>query len=644
MYQNVLSSGKLGKLELKNRFIVPPMDSSATDECGEVNDRLIAYYAARAKGGFGLIITEYTAVDYPDGLAKAGQLSIYHDKFIPGMGRLAEAIHQEGAKIFLQLQHPGRETSKAITGRQTVSASPLPSMLKGKGMPRGLSVPEIQDLVKKFAEGAFRAKKAGIDGVEVQCGHGYLIAQFLSGLTNKRADEYGGTLLNRTRFAGEIVRAIKEKCGGDYPVSCRLSGEERIAGGLSLEDTVVIAKELEKAGADAIHISSGTVASIPWLIAPAALPNGYNLPAAKAVKEAVNIPVIAVGRITEPLMAEHVIADGIADFVSLGRASVADPEFPRKVSEDRVDEISPCVGCLSRCFYTEGVIPGDAVISCMLNPFSGHEDTMQITPAEKQKKVVVIGAGPGGLEAAWVAAARGHKVTVLEKSGKCGGQLLAAAVPPGKHEMVKGISFLLYMNKKYHTEIRTNVEATAETIASYDPDAVILATGSNPIACPVTCESSSVVQAIDILECKEEPGENNVIIGGGLVGLETALYITSLGFRATVVEMKPEAGEDLNSSTAKFLLDELREKEVEILTSTKLEKISKKGIECETAKGQICLKAVDKVVVAIGSSACNPLEEELKNTSYKVIAIGDAVYTRKAYAAIEEGARVALQI
>lgn len=644
MYGNVWNSGKIGKLVLRNRFVMPPMDSSMTKEDGEVNDQLIAYYAARAKGGFGLIMTEYTSVDYPDGMAKVGQLSLYDDRFIPGMSRLADAVHAEGAKIFVQLQHPGRETAKKITGRDTVAPSAVPSMLKGKGIPRELTAEEIGELVDKFAGGAFRAKCAGMDGVEVQCGHGYLVAQFLSGLSNKRTDEYGGSLENRIRFAAEIVKAVKRKCGEDFPVSCRLSGEERIHGGLSLEETVVIAKELEKAGADAIHVSSGTVASSEWLIAPAALPNGYNLPAARAVKKAVGIPVIGIGRITEPLMAEHVVAGGTADFVSLGRASLADPEFPNKVKEGRINEISPCVGCLSRCFYTEGAIPGDAVISCMLNPFTGHENTMKIKPAKKAKKVVVAGGGPGGLEAAWVAAARGHQVTLLEKTNRCGGQLLAAAVPPGKQEMAKGIHFLLEMNRKYHVDIRLNTEATKEAIDSFKPDTVIMAIGSTPIKCPVSCEDIPAVQAIDILRSREEPGEYNAVIGGGLVGLETAVYIAAQGYRAVVIEMMDRAGKDLNKSAAKFLLKDLKEKGVEILTSTKLCGVSAEGVKCETPQGEISIGGIDKVVVAIGSRPHGLLKEEMESQNYEVVTIGDARRAGKAYVAIEEGARAALQI
>lgn len=644
MYQHVLSSGKIGNLELRNRFVMPAMDSSATDISGKVNERLIAYYAARAKGGFCLLITEYTSVDYPDGMAKIGQLSLYDDIFIPGMNRLAEAVHKEGAKIFVQLQHPGRETSSEITGRQAVAPSCIPSMLKGKGIPRELTVDEIHTLVDKFAKAARRAKQAGMDGVELQCGHGYLVAQFLSGLSNKRVDDYGGCLENRLRFAVEIVRAIKKLCGRDFPVSCRVSGEERIPGGLTVEETMVIAKELEKAGADAIHVSSGTVASCEWLIAPAALPNGYNLTAARAVKEVVHIPVIGIGRITEPLMAEHVVADGAADFVALGRASVADPEFPDKVKENRINEISPCVGCLSRCFYTEGTLPGDNVISCMFHPFTGHEDTMKILSAEKVKKVVVAGGGPGGLEAAWVAAARGHQVTLLEKSDRCGGQLLAAAVPPGKQEMVRGIRYLLTMNQKYQVNIRLNTEATKELIDSFEPDVVILATGSTPIKCPVPCQDIPVAQAIDILNGSEQPGNNNIIVGGGLVGLETAAYIAGLGYQAVVVEMLDKAGKDLNASVAKFLMKDLKEKGVEIITSAKLCKVDPNEAEYETSTGKKRIRGIDKVIAAIGSRSYNPLKEVLNESMYEVISIGDAVQVRKAYAAIEEGARAALAI
>ena len=643
MYENVLKSGYIGKTEIKNRFIVPPMDSSMTDESGRVNDRLIAYYRERAKGGFGLVITEYTCVDRPDGLANPTQLSISDDSYIPGMKKLADAIHEEGGKIFVQLQHPGRETTTEITGRQTIAPSSVPSLNK-KGVPRALSKKEIKTLVEKFAQGARRAKEAGMDGVEVQCGHGYLVAQFLSGISNKRLDEYGGSLENRARFASEIVRRIKKICGDEFPISCRISGEERISGGLSEEDATVIAKIMEKSGADAIHVSTGTVASSAWLIGPSALPNGFNLSAAQKIKKAVHIPVIAVGRITEPALADRIIEDGIADFVSLGRASIADPALPKKTIENRVNEICPCVGCLSRCFYTEGVVPGDRAVSCMLNPFSGHEDSLRIEPTQTMKKVVVVGGGPGGLEAAWVSAAQGHKVLLFEKEKVLGGQLRAASIPPRKQEIVKGIQFLTEMNLKYGVDIRLGVEASKETVERENPDVVILATGATPVLIPVPMEGTPVVQAIDLLNGKILPGEMNVVIGGGLVGLETASYIVSQGYKAVVIEMKSCVGEDLNKGAAKFLLEELDENNVEILTSTKLKAIGNEGVLCETAIGDEFLIKADCVVSAIGSRAYNPLEEQLQGASYRVVTIGDAVKARKAYAAIEEGARTALSI
>ena len=436
---------------------------------------------------------------------------------------------------------------------------------------------------------------------------------------------------------------MKERCGRDFPVSCRISGEERITGGLSLRESAVIAGELERAGADAIHVSTGTVASIPWLIGPAALPAGFNLDAAKTIKESVHIPVICVGRITDPLMAEYAAGE-IADFVSLGRASVADPEFPDKLRGGRMDEIVPCVGCISRCFYTEGVTPGDRVISCMLNPFSGREGVLKIEPAGKKKKVVVAGGGPGGLEAAWVAAARGHKVILLEKESSCGGQLTAAAVPPGKQEMAKGTAYLLNMNRKYNVEIRTGTEADPELIRSMNPDAVILATGAVPAVFKPEWADRAAVPALDILNGRAEPGEENLIIGGGMVGLETALYIAEQGRSVTVAEMLPGAGKDLNSGVRKFLFDELREKGVQILTSAQIQSMENGTVSCLTPDGTVTLRRIDRVIAAVGSRPYNPLEKPLKECGIRVWTIGDAKRVRKAYAAIEEGARAAIEI
>jgi len=642
MFTNVLKKGKIGNLELKNRFIMPAMGSSHGEEGGKIGNELLEYYAARARGGFGLIITEFTCVDLA-GKAMPSQLMIHSDEFIPEFKKLTERIHQEGGKIFLQLQHSGRQTISHFTGGQPVAPSPVPCPVN-RDLPKELTVEEIRDIIAKFGEAALRAQKAGFDGVEIHGAHGYLPAQFLSSYSNKRADEYGGDIIGRTRFAVELIQEIKKKCGRNYPLIFRISGEERVESGRTIQETVIIAKILEKAGADAIHVSTGVYASMPYMVAPANVPNGFNLDAAAAVKKAVNIPVIAVGRINDPLMAEEVVASGIADFVALGRASLADPEFPNKVKENRPEDISPCVGCLTRCNGMPGIDPNDHGVSCMINPFCGHEHFMKITPTKEPKKIAVIGGGPAGLEAAWVAAARGHQVTLWEKDGKLGGQMIPASIPPYKHELARALKYYIRMCYKYGVEIRLNSEADAANILAANPEIVILATGGVPLTPDIPNDGIPVVQAVDILNGKVMAGQKVLIVGGGLVGLETAEYLLTQMRQATVVEMLEKAGEGLNPNIQYFVFKTLKEGGVKIDTNTKVVKFTKDGAICSTPQGETRYSGYDMVVLAVGAKAYNPLEEKLKSKVKSLHVIGDAKKPRRIVDAVEEAARLAVQL
>lgn len=641
MFESLLQPGKIGNVTLENRMIMPAMGSGHGGMDGSVTDDLIEYFAARAKGGFGLIITEYTFVE-PAGKANPGQLGICSDEFIPGCRRLTDRIHAEGGKIFMQLHHAGRETMQQTTGLQPVAPSAIPCPVLG-GRPRELSTEEVYNLIEKFGDAAVRAQKAGFDGVELHAAHGYMIAQFLSSHTNKRTDEFGGDLTGRARFAVEIIRNIKKKCGG-FPVCVRISGEELVEGGRQITETKALARLLERGGADALHISLGTYAVMPYMVPPSNVPIGFITKYAEAVKKSVKIPVATVGRINDPVLADSLIEDGIADFVSLGRASLADAEFPLKVQENRIDEISPCIGCLTRCNGTPGILPGDYGVSCMLNPFSGHESSLKIEAADSRRRVVVVGAGVGGLEAAWIAAARGHHVVVLEKNGKAGGQVLPGCVPPNKSELARGIKYYLTMCRKYGVEIRYNTEATAESVLACRPDTVILATGATPIRPDIPNEGIRVTQANDILNGTAEMGYHNLVVGGGMVGLETAEFLLSENRKATVVEMLDKAGTDMNPNVAFFVFKALREGGVEICTGTRVERFTADGAVCSGKDGEVQLSGFDNVILAIGSRAYNPLEEGLKGKVPELHVIGDAVKARQIAAAVEEAARLAVSI
>lgn len=643
MFEHVLSSAKIGNLEIKNRFVMPAMGSGHCELDGTVGDESAAYYAARAKGGFGLIITEYVAVD-PNGLGARNELCLYDDKFIPGMKRLAEAAHEEGAKIFAQLHHGGRWVDSKITGYPTVSSSPLVWYIRDE-IVHELSTDEIYAIIEMFGDAAVRAKKAGIDGVELHGGHGYLIPQFMSALVNKRIDEFGGDILGRSLFPRLIIKNIKEKCGGDYPVCMRISAEESVEGGMKLNEMRAMIKLLEEAGLDAVNVSAGNPSAIGDAgrsMGGYKTPLGFNTDLSEAIKGSVKIPVIAVGRIHDPILADAIIEDGMADFVALGRASIADPEFPRKVLEGRTDEICPCTGCFSRCATAPDENSISAGTGCAFNPFSGNECRMKIEHAEKEKRVVVVGGGVGGLEAAWVLAARGHKVVLLEKNAKPGGQAYTASIPPCKQRFALAIRHYVTMCRKYGVDIRLNTEADADMVMSFNPDAVILATGARPVMLNAPNEGIPVVQAVDVIEGKVVPGHNPIVVGGGLVGLETTELLITMARKITLVEMRDDIGDD--PFTKMMHVGPLFDTYVDILTNTAVKRFTKDGAVCSTPDGELMLSGHDMIIMAVGSKAYNPLEKELEGKVSEIYVVGDAKEARRVANAVEEGAWAALKI
>jgi 2,4-dienoyl-CoA reductase-like NADH-dependent reductase (Old Yellow Enzyme family)/NADPH-dependent 2,4-dienoyl-CoA reductase/sulfur reductase-like enzyme len=619
------------------------MGTNYANPDGTVSQQLIDYWVARARGGFGLLEVEVSAVD-PLGKAIPSQLGIWDDRFIPGWKRLVEEVHKYGARISVQLHHAGRETLAVVTGGQPVAPSPVPCPVE-KEMPRELSTAEVYELIEKFGDAARRARDAGFDAVEVHGAHGYLVAQFMSASTNKRLDEFGGPFINRMRFPVLIVKNIRRKVGSNYPVIFRISGSERIPGGRFIEESEAAAALLEDTGIDAIHVTTGTYESMQWICAPSIVPMGFLASDAEAIRKSVNIPVIAVGRLHEPLLAENILETGKADLISEGRQSLTDPELPNKVAAGEVEDIAPCISCMQGCM---GYLfdPAKGKISCLVNPFCGSEGTMKIEKTTIPKKVMVVGGGPGGLEAAWILAKRGHQVTLYEKENTLGGAYRVAAVSPGKQDILKALHYYIHIGQKYGVTFKLGAEVTETLIANEHPDAVILATGSLPFVPDIKgITNSRVLLATDLLEGKKcITGNRVLIVGGGFVGSETADFLGDYGYDITIMDMVSDIATDEQGSVRQFLLERLKSHNVKTILNARVKEFLEDGVIYEKDGKEDRITGFDTVVLAMGYRAYNPLENKIRNKIQAVHVIGDAREARKAIDAIAEGAQLAVTI
>ena len=631
MYSKLFESKKIGNLEIKNRFVVPAMDSHYTNEEHFFTDQALNYYGERARGGFGLIFTEFMCVS-EEGLAESTQAGIYDDKFIPMLTKLVNRVHENGAKIFAQIQHLGRQKGND-TPLQAVGASALVS--NGKKEPvHELTTDEVQIIEQKFIDAALRAKKAGFDGVEVHGAHGYLLAQFLSKATNKRVDQYGGNITNRARIVCEIVEGIKSVCGKDYLVVVRTSGNEDFYGGNSIEDALTQAVLFEQANADAIHISYGSAIESYYT------KSGFNMDNIRKVKEAVNIPVIGVGRINDPTLALAMVKNGTADFVALGRQSICDPHFPNKVKEGRLDEIFTCTGCMQRCLYTNMFEPGYGT-SCMINPFSGKEGLWNIEPTTTKKNILIVGAGPAGLQAAWILAKRGHQVTLYEKESIPGGQYRLACIPSMKQDLTKTISTYTTLCKKYGVKMVFNQEVTNKFLNQQNADEIIIATGSLPViprSIPGIMQENQVL-ANDVLSSKAIIQNQKVLVlGAGLVGVETAEMLAEQNNQVSVVDMLDKAAPLAPSKPRSMLLKHCEQLGIQFILESKVVEILEDGIVYERNQSQTTLQGFDKIVLAFGSKANQTLQ--IENAHF----IGDASLAGDAKKAIFEATQLALKL
>ena len=638
MLDNIFSPIRIGTVEIPNRLVVPAMVMNYCNIDGTATERYIAYHEARARGGWGLIITEDYAVD-PKGKGFPNIPGLWNDSQIEGHAELTRRIHDIGGIIFAQIYHAGRQTGARVIGSQPVAPSPIPCP-SIREMPHELTAVEIKEIVEKFGDCALRAKRAGFDGIEVHGGHGYLIAQFMSSYSNKRIDEYGGALMNRLRFPLEILANIRLKVGSDFPVMFRISGDELVPGGRTIEETKAIAMVLEEAGIDAIHVSAGTYGSAYAIAPPAAVGHGWITGYAQEVRKVVDIPDVTVGRITDPLLAEAIIAGGKADLVAMGRASLADPDLPNKAAAGRCEEINFCIGCMQGCM---GMISLYQPATCLVNPTLGREDEMRILPTKTKKRVFIAGAGPAGMEAAMVAAKRGHEVRLFEKSGRLGGQYYLAAFPPAKGEIAAFIVWLKKQLADTGVSIHLGTELTEEIVSRERPDVVVIATGSTPAPLNVPGKGHAVT-AHDVLEGKAAVGRRVAIIGGGMIGAETANHLAHHGKRVTIVEMLPAVARDEQDHVRLFLLKELAEKGVTIYVHASVIEVSDDGLVIERGGRRETIGPFDTVVTAVGLQPRNELQSKLEGKVDRLLTIGDAAGVRKALEAVAEGYRAGLEI
>jgi 2,4-dienoyl-CoA reductase-like NADH-dependent reductase (Old Yellow Enzyme family)/thioredoxin reductase len=621
-------------MTLKNRMVVTPMVTDYCNEDGTATEKWLAYHEERAKGGFGLIITE----DYniaPNGHGFKATAGFWNDGQIESHSALPPRVHKHGAKILAQLYHCGRQTNTgAIPGQKARSSSRIACPFSDM-MPEPFTTEEVKEVVQQFGDAALRAKKAGFDGVQIHAAHGYLITQFFSPYSNKRLDEYGGNFWNRTRFVREIIANIREKCGWDFVIDIRLSGSEFVEGGLTIEDTKAIARIVEDAGVDMIHVSLGNYLTFDWNIPSGYREHGLIAEHGRAVKEVVKVPVTVVGRINDPWLADSVIASGDADLVGMGRASLADPWMPNKAKEGKFEDIRRCFGCDVGCI---GVLLSDHPITCVLNPELGYEYRGEVEPAEKKKNIAIVGAGPGGLEAAIYAAKRGHKVTVFEKQEHNGGQFFYAAIAPGKGEITDFLVWQTTQCKKLGVEIRYNTEATVENLKELKPDHVILASGGvnkrPPI--PGLAGDERVVDPGDVLTGKVWYGRKVVIIGGALVGTETAHFLGQELRDVSIVEMRGEIAADAVYPVKVDVNRYLDKWGVKKYVNSTVKEIVPEGVVIVDENQNEQVLPADQIVVAVGRDPYKPLEEGLKAAGFTYSVIGDANGHKEASDAIRE--------
>ena len=626
-----LQPARLGNLALRNRLVMPPMVTNYAASDGSITDRYVQYIEARAKGGIGLIIIEATCV-HLSGKGFPNGVCIHDDAHISGLSRLVAAAHAHGAKIAIQLHHAGHQTSSTVTGRELIG----PSAWHGPGEPaRAMTIEEIDTLIEAFGQAARRAREAGFDAVEIHGAHGYLITQFCSRYSNQRTDAYGGSIANRARFARQIIRRVRQEVGTAFTVLFRMSSDEGVPCGITIDEAEALVEELVQEQVDAFHISAGNYENVPIMIPQMAMEPGVNVERAAAIRArlAGRAAVIVAGRMHTLDLAERTINSGAADFVALGRTLLADPELPAKAARGAFTAIRGCVACNDGCI---GRLFEGLAIGCALNPTTGHEAERDLDkPSPTPRKVLVIGAGPAGLEAARVAALRGHAVKVHEQEGDIGGSLAVAALPPYKQELARYITFLRHELHRLDVPVTLNHTMNAATVQALEPDVVIVATGGEPIIDRVPGSPTiALVTAQDVLTGRAHVAGRMLVLGGGLVGAETAEALALAGNDVTVVEMRPALAQDMEGVGRELLMRRLANIKVTMHTGTRVNHLTATGASCTDVAGPLELEGFDAIVLAMGARPQTQLADELRALGLHTVSVGDCTTPGKLYAAV----------
>ncbi len=631
---------EIGNMTVKNRFVVPPMGNNFANTDGTMSEQSAAYYAERAKGGFGLITIEATVV-HPDAKGGPRKPCLYDDSMIESFQKVIEACHREGAKVSIQLQNAGPEGNAKNAGAPIKAASSICTQC-GRDIPQTLTTEEIYHLVDGYADAAERAWKAGADAVEVHMAHGYLVNSFLSPRTNKRVDEFGGCFENRMRFPRLIIEKIRERVGDRIAVLARINSSDEILGGNDVHDSAAIAACLEDYGVDALHVSRSVHIRDEYMWAPTAVHGGFSADLVTEIKRAVTIPVITVGRFTEPQYAELLVREGRTDLVAFGRQSLADPEMPKKALEGRLEDMIPCIACLQGC--VPSMYQGKP-LCCLTNPFLGHESEQWKT-AETSKKVMVIGGGVGGLCAAFVAAERGHSVTLFEAGHVLGGNMRLAAFPPGKGDITNMVRAYIHRCEKDGVRIILDQEVTLELIRKENPDAVIVATGAKPLVLPIEgIDQPEILSGSAVLDGTCAPGKKVLVVGGGMVGCEIAALLGEQEHEVDVIELRGEIGADVIREHKIYLMKDFEQYRIGQITGAKVCRFYKDGVEYEGADGaKHEARGYDSVVLAMGYRSCNPFAGQIEKLGKEVYVIGDAHQARRALEATSEAYQAAIRL